>query len=163
MQLDKRSLMLVVSRLKKKLFAISEAAILVFSVCSVLLLDLRPALAQHLWTDTIKIYKDVTSVYTDIRTFTNNENFPIDVKVHITRRNAIHILQYYKLSANETDFIIISEGRVTRSGDTYYGLDPGQKLCFTVEAKPTDVVVVGNTATVRSIIIGIPQRIKHLR
>lgn len=155
--------MLVVSRLKKKLFAISEAAILVFSVWSVLFLDFRPALAQYSWTDTIIIYKHVTSVYTDIRTFTNNEMFPIDVKVHITRRSAIHLLQYYKLSANETDFIIISEGRVVRSGDTYHGLGPGQKLCFTVEAKPTDLVVVGDTATVGSIIIGIPQRMKHLR
>ena len=156
--MDKCSFMLVVSRLKKKLFAISEAVILVFSVWSALFLDFRPALAQYSWTDTIEIYKDVTSVYTDIRTFTNNKTFPVDVKVHITRRNAIHILQYYKLSANETDFIIISEGRVIRSGGTFYGLESGQKLCFTVEAKPTDFVVVGDTATVGSIIIGIPQR-----
>ena len=158
MQLDKYSLMLVVSRLKKKLFAISEAAILVFSVWSAMSLDFRPALAQYSWTDTIIIYRDVTSVYTDIRTITNNENFPINVKLHITRRNAIHILQYYKLSANKTDFIIISEGRVILPGDTYYGLESGQKLCFTVEAKPTDFVVVGDTATVGSIIIEIPQR-----
>lgn len=136
----------MVNRLKKKLFAITETTVLVFSIW--LALSLESGSARYSWTDTIIIYKGVTSVYTDIRTFTNNETFPIDVKVYITRRNAIHILQYYKLSANKTDFIIISEGRVVRSGDTYFGLGSGQKLCFTVEAKPMNSVVVGDTATV---------------
>jgi hypothetical protein len=138
----------VVSRLKKKLFAISEAAILAFSVWSVLFPNFRPSLAQYSWTDTIEIYKDVTYVYTGIRTITNNETFPIDVKVNLTSTSEIHILQYYELSANGTDFIIISEGTIIRSGATYYGLESGQKLCFSVEAKPTDLVVAGETATV---------------
>jgi hypothetical protein len=144
------------SKLRKRVAF--ETLILIVSIWLALPPDSTPGLAQYSWTDTIKIYEDVTSVYTDIRTFTNNETVPINVEVHITYRSAIHILQYYKLSANKTDFIIISEGRVIRSGNTYYGLGPGQKLGFTVEAKPTDLVVVGDTATVRSIIIGIPQR-----
>lgn len=115
---------------------------------------------QYSWTDTIIIYKDVTSVYTDIRVFTNNETFPIDVRVHITYRRAIHLLQFYKLSANGTDFLIISEGRVSRSGATYYGLNPGQKLSFTVEAKPTDLAAEGDNAVVRNIIVMMPQRFK---
>jgi len=151
-QLDKCGFK-VVSRLNKKLFAISEVAMLVLSVWLAFFLDLRPALAEYSWTDTIILYKHATSIYTNIRTYTNNEAFPINVKVHITYRKGINILQYYKLSANETDFIIISEGRVILSGKTYYGLSPGQKLCFTVEAKPTDSVAIGDTATVGSIII----------
>ena len=131
----------MVTRLKNKLFAITEVAILVFSVWSALSLDFKPALAQYSWTDTIRIYKDITVVCTDIRTITNNETSPIDVKVNITYTDRIHLLQYYELSANQTDLIIISEGRVIRSGDTYYGLGPGQKLCFSVEAKPTGLVV----------------------
>ena len=148
----------VAGKLRKKAFATLEILMLIVGIWLALFPHSTSGSTQYSWTDTIIIYKDATSVYTDIRTFTNNETLPIDVKVHITYRRAIHILQYYKLSANQTDFIIISEGKVIRSGATYYGLGPGQKLCFTVEAKPADLVVVGDTATVRSIIMGRPQR-----
>ncbi len=110
--------------------------------------DFMPVLAQYSWTDTIKIYENITVVYTNIRTITNNETFPVDVKAYVTSTSEIHLLQYYELSANGTDFVIISEGAVIRLEDTYYGLGPGQKLCFSVKAKPTDSVVVGDTATV---------------
>ena len=103
---------------------------------------------EYSWTDTIKIYKDATTVHADIRTFTNNETSPIDVTVEIKRNPSIRILQYYKLSANETDFIIISEGKVTQAKNTYNGLKLGEKLCFTVEAKPKNTAVEGETATV---------------
>lgn len=103
---------------------------------------------EQSWTDTIKLYKDATTVCPDIRTFTNNETSPIDVIVEIKRNPTIQILQYYKLSANETDFIIISQGKVTQAKRTYYGLNPGEKLCFTIEAKPKDTAVEGETATV---------------
>jgi len=95
--------------------------------------------APETWTDNIKIYKDATTVCPDIRTFTNNEMFPIGVTVEIKRNPSIQILQYYKLSANETDFIVISQGKVTQAKTTYYGLNPGEKLCFTVEAKPMSI------------------------
>jgi len=148
--------------LRKKAFAALGTFILIAVVWLASSIDstlgyTREHARQYSWTDTIILYKHATSVCTDIRTFTNNETFPIDVQVHITHRSGIHILQHYKLSANGTDFIIISEGKVILSGATYYGLGPGQKLSFTVEAKPTDLAVVGDTATVDSIVMGIPQ------
>ncbi|MBA7492492.1 hypothetical protein ES702_03042 [subsurface metagenome] len=106
---------------------------------------------EYLWTDNIKIYKDATTVHADIRTFTNNETLPIDVTAEIVRKTSvpsIQILQHYRLSANETDFIIISEGKVIQAKSTYYGLNPGERLCFTVEAKPKSSTVEGETATV---------------
>ena len=122
---------------------------MILTIWSVLSLNLGPASARYSWEDNIIIYKAATSVYTDIRTFTNNEAFTVNVKVYITAVNTIHILQYYDLSANKTDFIIISAGGVVRSGDTYFGLGPGQKLCFDVEATPTNTVLPGDTATVK--------------
>ena len=105
--------------------------------------------APETWTDNIKFYKDLATVCPDIRTFTNNETFSIDVEAEIQRGpSKIQILQYYKLSANETDFIIISQGKVTQAKNTYYGLNPGEKLCFTIEAKPMDTAAEGETATV---------------
>lgn len=73
---------------------------------------------------------------------------PIDVTVEIKRNPSIRILQYYRLSANGTDFIIISEGKVIQANSIYYGLKPGEKLCFTVEAKPKGSTVEGETANV---------------
>jgi len=103
---------------------------------------------EYSWTDTFKIYKDALTVYADIRTFANNETFPIDVTAEIRRNPSIRILEHYKLAANGTDFVIISGGKVAKSEDTYYGLQLGEKLVFTVEAKPTDSAIEGDSATV---------------
>jgi len=138
----------VAGKLSKKSFLVLETSILVVSISLALFSYSVSGAPEYSWTDTIKLYKDATTVYADIRTFTNNETFPIDVTVEIRRNPSIRILQYYKLSANETDLIIISEGKMTQSKNTYYGLKPGEKLCFTVEAKPKDSAVEGDTATV---------------
>jgi len=138
-------------KLRKKAFAALEISMLIVSIWLVLLPHSTFGANQITWTDTIKLYKDATTVNADIRTFTNNETFPVDVTVQLkspTPPGSIRILEYYKLSANGTDFIIISEGKVILSGATYYGLKPGEKLCFTVEAKPTNSANEGNTATV---------------
>jgi len=137
----------VAGKLGKKSFLVLDTSILVVSISLALFSYSVSGAPEYSWTDTIKLYKDATTVYADIRTFTNNETFPIDVTVEIRRNPSIRILQYYKLSANETDFIIISAGRVTLSAETY-SLNPGEKLCFTVEAKPKDSAVEGDTATV---------------
>jgi hypothetical protein len=110
------------------------------------------------WADTINIYRYATTVHDNIRTFTNNETYSIDVTVEIiSNQSSIQILKHYKLSANGTNFIIISEGAVTQSKATYYGLNPGKKLCFILEARPTDTAAVGETATVQ-IQISYPQQ-----
>jgi hypothetical protein len=107
------------------------------------------AITQYSWTDTIKIYKDVSMTYTDIRKITNNETILVDVNVYITFTEKINLLEYYRLSANGTDFITISQGVITRSNGTYYELGKGQTLSFTVEAEGAtslsieDVVEVG--------------------
>ena len=142
------SLFIVAGKPKKKAFAALQILIVIVGIWVGFSLHFASGANGSLWTDTIKIYKDATTVHTDIRTFTNNETHPIDVTVEITSTQSIYILKYYKLSANGTDFVIISEGAVTRSGATYYGLKQGEKLCFTVEAKPIDSAAEGETATV---------------
>jgi len=138
----------VIGKPRKKAFSALEILILIVSIW--LTFSPRSASgANQSWTDTINLYKYATSVYPDIRTFTNNEKVAINVTVAITSNSSIGILQYYKLSANNTDFVIISEGTVSLSTNTYYGLQPGQKLVFTVEAKPKDSAVEGATATVQ--------------
>jgi len=148
---DERKLLskiVVVSKLRKKSFLALETSILIVSVFLALFPYSVSGAPEYTWTDNITIYKDATTVYVDIRTFTNNETFPIDVTAEIKRNPSIRILEYYKLSANGTDFIVISGGKVINAKDTYYGLNPGEKLCFTVEAKPKDSTVEGDTATV---------------
>jgi hypothetical protein len=103
-------------------------------------------LARYSWTDEINLYRDVTAVYTDIRKITNNETVPVDVRVYITSTEKTHLLDYYRLSGNGTDFIIISEGEITLSNSTYYGLEPGQTLHFTVEAEGSDLLSIDDTA-----------------
>lgn len=134
--------------MKKKAFAALETLTLIVSIWLAVWSDFTPVLAQYSWTDTIKIYENITVVYTNIRTIINNETFPIDVKAYVTSTSGIHLLQFYKLSANGTDFIVISEGALIHSEDAYYGLGTGQKLCFIVEAKPRGSMVIGDTATV---------------
>ena len=139
-------------KLRKKAFAALEISMLIVSIWLVLLPHSTFGANQTTWTDTFKLYKDAISVYADIRTFRNNETFPVDVTVQLkspTPSGSIRILEYYKLSANGTNFVIISEGKVVLSGATYYGLKPGEKLCFTVEAKPTNSAKEGDTATVQ--------------
>ena len=134
----------------KKQIAVALAATIVVSTVFLALMPHVPsALAQYSWTDTINIYKDVTAVYTDMRKITNNETVPVDVRVYITLTENISLLEYYKLSTNGTDFIIISKGAITQSNGTYYGLGQGQTLYFTIEAKGAsslsvdDIVKIG--------------------
>jgi len=105
-------------------------------------------LAQFSWVDTIEIYRDVTVEYANLRTLTNNETIIIDVKVYVTSTTGISLLQYYELSANGTDFVTVSDGAITLTENTYFGLEPGQKLVFTVKAKPTSSINVGETVTI---------------
>jgi len=136
--------------LKEKVFATIKILLLLFAVWLVLTPNINTprVLAQYSWTDNIEIYKDITVEYTNLRTLTNNETFIIDVKVYVDSTSRIDLLEYYKLSANGTDFVIISNGVITLSGDTYYGLQPGQKLVFSVRAKPTGSINVGDVVTV---------------
>jgi hypothetical protein len=139
------------SRFRKKAFSALGILILTVSVWIALFPHYTFGAPEYSWTDTIKIYKDATTVHADIRTFVNNETFPIDVKAEIVRKTSvpsIQILQHYRLSANGTDFIIISEGKIIQAENTYYGLKLGERLCFTVEAKPKSSTVEGETATV---------------
>jgi hypothetical protein len=148
---DERKLVskiVVVGKLRKKSFLALETAILIVSVFLALFPYSASGATEYSWTDAIKIYKDALSVYADIRTFTNNETFPIDVTVEIKRNPSIRILEYYKLSANGTDFIVISGGKVINTKDIYYGLNPEEKLVFSVEVKPKDSAGEGETATV---------------
>ena len=144
----------------KKLAAILATTIVISTVFLVLTPYIPSALAQFSWTDTISIYKDVTAVYTDIRKITNNETVSVDVRVYITFTENISLLEYYRLSANGTTFITISQGVVTLSNGTYYGLEPGQTLNFTVEAKGAsslsvdDIVKVGVKVDFWSSILG---------
>lgn len=147
-------------QVKKKLAAIL-AGIIVFSTVFLALMPHIPsALAQFSWTDTINLYKDVTAVYTDIRNITNNETVSVDVRVYITFTENITLLGYYRLSANNTDFIIISEGEVPLSSGAYYGLEQGQTLSFNVWAKGAsslsvdDIVRVGVKVEFWSRILG---------
>ena len=140
----------------KKVFAASQILVLILGIW--LVSSLHSAFgANGSWTDNINIYRYVTTVNENIRTFTNNETYSIDVTVEIKSTQSIQILKYYKLSANGTDFVIISEGTVTKSQATYYGLNPGKKLCFTVEAKPIDTAADGQTANLE-IQISYPQQ-----
>jgi hypothetical protein len=120
---------------KKQLAAAIGILIALSSVLLVYLPHVPSVLAQYSWTDTINIYNDVSVVYTDIRRITNNETVSVDVRVYITFTEKIYLLNYYRLSANGTDFIIISGGEITLFNGTYYGLEPGQTLHFSVEAK----------------------------
>lgn len=122
-------------------------------IISTVFLVLKPhipsALAQYSWTDNINIYKHVSVVYTDIRKIKNNETVPVDVRVYITFTEKINLLDYYELSANGTNFIIISQGNITLSNSTYCGLGTGQTLWFNVEAEGAsslsidDIVKIG--------------------
>jgi hypothetical protein len=133
----------------KKLAAILAGTIVISTVFLALMPHVPSALAQFSWTDTINLYKDVTAVYTDIRKITNNETVSVDVRVYLTSTEKIELLEYYRLSGNGTDFIIISGDEIPMSNGTYYGLEPGQALHFTVEAKGSsslsidDIVEVG--------------------
>jgi len=134
----------------KRRLAVAVLAMIAFSTVFLLLVPHMPsALAQYSWTDNIKIYKDVTATYPNLRQITNNLTVTVDVKVYITTTEKANLLEYYKLSANGTDFIIIAQGNIILSNGTYYGLEPYQTLCFTVEAKGAssladdDTVIVG--------------------
>lgn len=146
--------------MKKQLATALGVLIVLSSVLLVYLPHVPSVLAQYSWTDTINIYKDVSVVYTDIRRITNNETVSVDVRVYITFTENITLLGYYRLSANGTDFIIISEGEVPLSNGTYYGLGQGQTLSFNVEAKGAsslsadDIVKVGVKVEFWSRILG---------
>jgi hypothetical protein len=119
----------------KKLGAALAATIVLISVFLALLPQAPSVLAQYSWTDTINIYEEVNVVDTEIRKIVNNETVPVDVTVSLTSTEKINLLEYYKLSANGTNFIIISQGIVTLSQGNYHGLGEGQTLCFTIEAE----------------------------
>ncbi len=121
--------------MKKQLGAALVATIVISTVFLALRPHIPSALAQYSWTDNINIYKHVRTVYTDIRKIRNNETVPVDVRVYITFTENINRLEYYRLSANGTDFIIISQRKITLSNGTYYGLGTGQTLWFRVEAE----------------------------
>ena len=133
----------------KKLGLALALTIVISSVFLVLMPHPPSALAQYSWTDTINIYKDVNAVYSDFRKITNNETVAVDVLVRITFTEKTNLLEYYKLSANGTDLIIVSQGDIILSQGTYFGLEQGQTLCFTIEAKGAsslsvdDIVKVG--------------------
>lgn len=136
-------------RVKKELAVALAVVIIISSVFPVLKLYIPSALAQYSWTDNINIYKHLSVVYTDIRKIKNNETVPVDVRVYITFTEKINLLEYYKLSANGTNFIIISQGNITLSNSTYYGLGTGQTLWFSIEAEGAsslsidDIVKIG--------------------
>lgn len=134
--------------MKTKLAAAIAATVVISVVFLALMPRIPSTLAQFSWTDNISFYRDVTAVYTDIRKITNNETIPVDVRVYLTSTENIEFLDYYKLSANGTDFIIISGGEVLISDGTYYGLEPDQTLCFTIEARGASFVSEDDTARV---------------
>ena len=146
--------------MKKQLAVALGVLIVLSSVLLVYLPHMPSVLAQYSWTDSINLYKDVTAVYTDVRNITNNEIVTVDVRVYITFTENITLLGYYRLSANGTDFIIISEGEVPLSNGTYYGLEQGQTLSFNIEAKGAsslsvdDIVKVGVKVEFWSRILG---------
>ena len=127
------------------------ALLAVIVLCSVFL-ALPPrvpsALAQIEWTDAINIYRDIHAVYKDFREITNNETVTVDVKVYLTFTEYANLLDYYKLSANSTIFIVISEGVVTLPNATHYGLQPDQTLSFTVEAKGAGSLAIDDVARI---------------
>lgn len=133
--------------LKQKIPAALEISMLIIGLWLASSLYSASAASQT-WTDTIKLYKDATSVYPDIRTFANNQTVPISVIVEMTGNSSISNLKDYRLWANNTDFVVISGGVVVRSTNTYYGLQPGKRLVFSAEAKPKDSVIPGDTAIV---------------
>jgi hypothetical protein len=135
------------SRLKEKAFAALEILLLIIIV-GLASSPHSASAASQTWTDTIKLFKDSTSVCPDIRTFTNNLTVGINVIVEMTGNSSIGNLKDYRLWANNTDFVVISEGVVVRSTNTYYGLQLGKRLVFSVEAKPKNSVVPGDTAIV---------------
>jgi hypothetical protein len=120
---------------KRTLSVALAAAIVVSSVFLSISPHIPSALAQYSWTDDINLYKDVSMVYTNIRKITNNETVHVDVQVYLTFTEKINLLEYYMLSANGTNFIIISKGNIVLSNGAYYGLEIGQALCFNIEAK----------------------------
>jgi len=129
--------------------AAAIAATIVISVVFVALMPRIPStLAQLSWTDNISFYRDVTAVYTDIRKITSNETISVDVRVYLTSTENMEFLDYYRLSANGTDFIIISGGEIPLSNGTYYGLEPSQTLYFSIEAKGASFVSEHDTASV---------------
>ena len=134
--------------MKKQLAAALAATIAVSIVFLALTPHIPYVLAQFSWTDSINLYKDVTAVYTDIRKIMNNETIPVDVRVYTTSMENAQFLEYYRLSANGTEFIIISGGEIHLFNGTYYGLEPGQTLCFTVEAKGASFLAEDDTAEV---------------
>lgn len=133
----------------KKQLAVALAAIMIFSSGLLVLLPHGPsALAQYSWTDTIKLYKDVNAVYSNVRKITNNETVAVDVNVYITFTQNINLLEYYKLSANGTDFIAVSQGSITLSGGTYPELGQGQALWFNVVAEGASSLSEGDAVAI---------------
>lgn len=134
--------------MKTKLAAAIAASIVISVVFLALMPRIPSTLAQLSWTDNISFYRDVTAVYTDIRKITSNETISVDARVYLTSTKNIEFLDYYRLSANGTDFIIISGGEIPLSNGTYYGLEPTQTLYFKIEAKGASFVSKDDTARV---------------
>ena len=120
----------------KKQLAAALVAMLIASTVFLVMLPCAPsALAQYSWTDTIDIYKNIEVYTQDFRKIQNNQTVAVDVNVYITFTERIYLLEYYRLSANGTTFIVISEGIITLFNNSYYGLGVGHTLCFNVEAE----------------------------
>lgn len=134
--------------MKKQLAVALAATIVVSTIFLVSTLHVPSALAQYSWIDSITLYREVRAVHTDIRNVTNNEAVSVDVRVYLTFTENITLLEFYRLSANDTDFIIVSEGEVALSSGAYYGLEPGQTLSFNVEAKGAGSLSVDDVAKV---------------
>jgi len=112
-------------------------------------LDFPRVLAQTEWVDTFNIYHNITVLEPNIRTISNDYDFPVDVKVFITDVTNIAKILLYKTFGNSTEFIYIKDGVTLRTGDTYTALQPGETLAFDILAKPSISLSIGETITVQ--------------
>jgi hypothetical protein len=111
-------------------------------------IKVKPAIADDTWNDALLFYPFTTTVQENIRNITNTASFPLKVTVSYTSAENISRIKFYKLSANGTDFVQITDGIVVEYSDSYQPLNIGKTLVFTVYAKPSDTIMQNETTSV---------------
>jgi len=122
-------------------------SILVVYVFLVFTLYMRPAYAVDYWDNAINLYPSTTTKWDGIQEIENLSPNVLEVRIDYYSSNNISVFKKYVLTGNETTFVTIEDGVVTKSSD-FIRVGQLETLVLNVEAKPVDSVSEEQTCSV---------------
>jgi hypothetical protein len=109
------------------------------------------ALATSPHTFFFKFASNITTLTPNIQNVTNTYGVLVNVKVYVQTILNQSYIKNFRLSVNNTNFILISNGVLTQTQNIYFNLHPSETLYYTASASPIATIHNGDVASIQYI------------